>query len=252
LPKLVKSESLILRRFRHGDSSLIIHVFTREFGRIPFIAKGARSGGKRPPVPLVPIVSLETIWAPSVKSELQLLREWSLIDSFGEIHKDFEKLAWAQAALEILGRVLTGEEEHKRLFDETLRYFSALGTTSNRYENLLHRFKLRTLSETGYQINLEIPDSMKGTGRFVPSEGKIVESSSDSRGIIVHQGTWRILSALAKTDYNEITRLSISKSMSDEIKKVLDAAFYSAYEKWKPLESLAMLHPLNLPNMGKD
>ncbi|HEX05219.1 MAG TPA: DNA repair protein RecO, partial [Bacteroidetes bacterium] len=99
--KLTKSNALILRRIRHGDSSLIIHAFTRDHGRIPFIAKGARSGGKRSPVPLIPVVELEFIWSTSTRSELQLLREWSLVDGLGDLHKDFTKLAWAQAAIEV-------------------------------------------------------------------------------------------------------------------------------------------------------
>lgn len=243
MPKLVKNEALILRRFRHGDSSLIIHAFTRENGKVPFIAKGARAGGKKPPVPLVPIVLLEMIWAPSTKSELQLLREWSLLESFGPIHKDFEKMAWAQAALEILGRTLIPNEPHETLFDEILDFFEVLGHVDNRYENLLLRFKLKTLKETGYEIDFSETDKIKTNCHFIPSEGRFIESKSSNYGIVVQAGTLRSLSAISKTPYSEINRLRLSGNLSKEINTVLNAAFRNAFDRWRDLESLKLLDP---------
>ena len=86
---MIRSEALILKRIRHGETSLIVHAFTREHGRISFIAKGARSGGKRAVVPLVPVVLLELIWKQSSKSEIQVLREVSLVNGFGIIPRPF-------------------------------------------------------------------------------------------------------------------------------------------------------------------
>lgn len=250
MPKLIKSDALLLRRFRQGDTSLVLHAFTRENGRVPFIAKGARSGGRKPPVPLVPVVLLELIWAPSTKSELQLLREWSLVDGFGSLHQDFEKLAWAQAALETLGRTLTGEEPHEALFDDTLAYFRALAEAGGRFENLFHRFRLKALQELGYELNLDIPQNAGGVGRFLPGRGAVRFGGGDT-GIPVHLGTLKILAALAKAKYDEVHRLRLTAEASTEIGMVLDAAFRDAFERWRPLSSLKLLAPADSPGEGK-
>ena len=245
MPKLIKSEALILRRFRQGDTSLVLHAFTRESGRIPFIAKGARAGGRKPPVPLVPVVLLELIWAPSTKSELQLLREWSLVDGFGNIHADFERMAWAQAALETLGRTLIGEEEHASLFDMTLQYLKALGATEGRYENLFHRFRLRTLGELGYELNLELPRNATGTGRFRPEEGSL-HFDRDQDGFPVNLGAWKSLAMLAKGGWGEAVRLRLSPGISKEIGQILDISYRHAFDRWKPLASLGLLDPVEI------
>ncbi|MCB2200663.1 DNA repair protein RecO [bacterium] len=242
MPKLLKSEALILRRFRQGDTSLVLHAFTREAGRIPFIAKGARAGGKKPPVPLVPVVLLELIWAPSTKSELQLLREWSLVDGFGALHGDFDRLAWAQAALETLGRTLTGEEAHASLFDMTLDYLRALGGTKGRYENLFHRFRLRTLQELGYELNLELPKNATGVGRFRPLDGAL-HFDHHQDGIPVNLGAWKSLAILNRGGWDETVRLKLNPSISNEIGQILDVAYRHAFDRWKPLASLRLLEP---------
>lgn len=242
MPKLLKSEALILRRFRQGDTSLVLHAFTRESGRIPFIAKGARAGGRKPPVPLVPVVLLELIWAPSTKSELQLLREWSLVDGFGNVHKDFDRLAWAQAALETLGRTLTGEEAHASLFDTTLDYMRALGATNVRYENLFHRFRLRALRELGYELNLELPKNATGVGRFRPLDGAL-HFDHNQDGIPVNLGAWKSLAILNRGGWDEAVRLKLNPGISKEIGQILDVAYRYAFDRWRPLASLRLLEP---------
>ncbi|MBS1261170.1 MAG: DNA repair protein RecO [Calditrichaeota bacterium] len=247
MPKLIKSDALILKRIRHGDTSLIVHAFTRDFGRVPFIAKGARSGGKKPPVPLIPVVVLEFVWSPSTRSELQLLREWSLVDGFGAIHRDYVKLAWAQAAVEVLARTLSGEEEHERLFEITLAYLRALGDTSDRFENLFILFRLHALRELGYELSLSIREDERGAVFYVPGRG-IVPGTPSGRapagGIRIQPGTWKSLGALAKHGFSGAGRFRLQKNARAEVERVLDAAYRHAFDRWGKLESLKLLAPM--------
>jgi DNA repair protein RecO len=242
---LVKSEALILRRFRHGETSLVLHAFTRSAGRVPFIAKGARAGGRKPPVPLVPAVLLELIWKPSARSELQLLREWSLLDGFGTIHREFEKLAWTQAGLEVLGRTLTGEQPHEELFDNTLEYIRAVENAAGRYETLLQRLRLLVLRELGYELDLTVPEGGTGVGRFVPGRGCWVEGTGDGVGLPVHLGSWKLLASLATSPWDQVKRVRPGREASQEIEKILDAAYRHAFDQWTPLESLKLLAPIH-------
>jgi DNA repair protein RecO (recombination protein O) len=246
LPKLVKSNALILKRIRHGDTSLILHAFTSEYGRVPFIAKGARSGGKRPPVPLIPVVELEFVWAPSTRSELQLLREWSLVDGLGNVHSDFTKLAWAQAAIEVLGRTLSGEEEHRDLFDLTLAYLEALGTIGDRYENLFILYRLLALRELGYELTLEGVDATAGKLLFVPGRGFIRGSDTDrsrEAGLVVSPGSLKSLELFTRQGFEGAARLRLTRDARDEIERLLNAAYRHSFDRWGQLESLKLLQP---------
>jgi DNA repair protein RecO len=237
---LNKSESLILRRFRQGESSLVVHAFTRENGRIPFIAKGARSGGKRAQVPLIPVVLLELIWKTSNRSELQLLREASLVNGYGDIHSNFEKLAWAQAAIETLGRTLTGEEANIDLFDLTKKYLEEIENNSTRFADLFQYFRLSLLREMGFEINLEIPEINGNIVYFQSVNGRAYPEKRVG-GIRIHLGSWKYLNKLGKSKISEIKRLRISPDASREIDLILDAAYRQAFERWKPMQSLKLI-----------
>ncbi|MCB2211978.1 DNA repair protein RecO [bacterium] len=250
MPKLHKSNALILKRIRHGDTSLILHAFTRDHGRVPFIAKGARSGGKRPPVPLVPVVELEFIWATSTRSELQLLREWSLVDGFGPVHADFTRLAWAQAGIEVLGRTLSGEEEHRDLFDLTLTYLHALGEASARYENLFILFRLLALRELGYELSVDANSDSTQPLVFIPGQGLIsakqVDSSRD-KGMRIAPGSIKSLEMLLKQGFDNATRFKLTRDAHEEIDRLLNAAYRFSFDRWGKLESLKLLTPYTEP-----
>lgn len=241
---LNKSEALILRRFRHGDTSLVLHAFTRTGGRVPFIAKGARSGGRKPPVPLVPAVLLEFIWKTSTKSELQLLREWSLLDGYGAIHNNFKKLAWTQAGLEVLGRTMHGEQEHQELFDASLEYIESVRDAKGRYLLLLEKFRMITLRELGFALDLTVPEGA-GHYRFNPSSGNLVARSGERDGLDVSLGAWKTLAALDRTPFSEVHRLKPGRDAERQMTVILDSAYRHAFERWQPLESLKLLNPLD-------
>ncbi len=243
-----KSEGLVLRRFPHGDSSLIAHVFTRSHGRVHFMAKGARAGGKRTPTPLIPVALLELIWKPSTKSELQLLREVSLEDGYGLIHQDLERLAWAQAALETLARTLTGQEPHEGLFTVTLGYLKALTAPKPAFEKLFYRFQLRVLKELGYALDLSTPEGDSPQLLFIANKGKAIPIGRQEVTSLKHTGQapiraghWKTLQVLDGNDPDSYARLIVPPDAQREIERVLHTAFEQAFDRWKPLESLRLI-----------
>jgi len=239
---LIKSEALILRRFRHGETSLVVHVFTKEHGRVPFIAKGARAGGKRSSVPLVPLVLLEVLWKQSTRSEMQLIREVSLIDGFGTLHNDLDRMAWGQAAIETLGRTLTGAEPHKTLFDATVDYLTTLTEINDKHDNLFSQFRLMVLRELGYAINMDIPENPGTTLHFIPSQGKVTKQNNTGEfAVPVHMGSWKLLSILNEKSFDDAKRLKIPLQAAKEIEKVLDSIYRHAFDSWKPLQSLKLI-----------
>ncbi len=223
-------------------------MFTREQGRVHFLAKGARSGGKRAPTPLIPVALLEVIWKPSTKSELQLLREVSLLDGFGAIHQDLDRLAWAQAALETLARTLNGQEPHEALFTMTVGYLKALAAPDANMEKLFYRFQLRVLKELGYAMDLSLPEGRASHLMFLAGHGKVVGvhpqdvSTIKRRGqVLIRPGHWMMLQALGGDQGDAFKRLKLTQDAKREIETVMQAAYQHAFDHWKPLESLKLI-----------
>ena len=72
--------ALVLRRFRYGESSLVLQVLTEGRGRVHLIARGAYRPGSRYYAVLDLFDTLELTWSHQPGRELQNLREGTLID----------------------------------------------------------------------------------------------------------------------------------------------------------------------------
>jgi DNA repair protein RecO (recombination protein O) len=140
----------VLHSYPYQETSLIIEVFTREFGRVAMVAKGA----KRPHSPLrsvlMPFHALTMDW--SGRSDLKTLRTAEWRGAF--------RLLSGRALIcgfylnELLLKLLHRDDPHDALFDayeQTLRALLDGGDLAV----VLRCFEKRLLSELGYALMLD-------------------------------------------------------------------------------------------------
>ena len=140
----------VLHNYPYQETSLIVELFTREFGRIGVVAKGA----KRPHSPLrsvlMPFHALTLDW--SGKSELKTLRTAEWRGAF--------RLLKGRALIcgfylnELLLKLLHRDDSHDALFDVYEQTLLALQTGEN-HAVVLRGFEKRLLSELGYALVLD-------------------------------------------------------------------------------------------------
>lgn len=115
---LQQTKGIVLHNIKYGDSSIIVHIYTREFGRQSYMVNGVRS--KRSKFhynnfqPLT-ILNLQVDHKPT--RELQRLRELNISHPFHHIHTDIVKNSIALFVGEVLYRSLNDVESNHPLFD---------------------------------------------------------------------------------------------------------------------------------------
>jgi DNA repair protein RecO (recombination protein O) len=139
----------ILHSYPYSETSLLVEAFTREHGRVPLIAKGA----KRP----------QSAWRGVLLAFQPLLLSWS---GKGDV-KTLTGAEW-QGGLpmlsgkalacgfylnELLLKLLAREDAHPGLFDTYRSALDGLAGTADRAA-CLRRFELRLLRELGYGLSL--------------------------------------------------------------------------------------------------
>lgn len=101
---MIKSRAIVLHRFAYSDSSWIVKALTEECGIISFIVKG----GKRKESPfkgaLDPLALSEVVFRQNPNTELQFIKEATLLDWHKNIREDLLTLAKAQVMAEMLLR----------------------------------------------------------------------------------------------------------------------------------------------------
>ena len=141
------------RDFR--DSSRLLDVFSRDYGRVSLVAKGARSPRSKLQGILQPFSPLIISW--SGKGEVQTLTAAEAVKS--TINLSGKQVMSAYYINELLQRFITFHDPHPELFSI---YQNALESFLIDEEELVLRvFEKHLLTEIGYGLNLEI-DSETG------------------------------------------------------------------------------------------
>ena len=140
----------VLHTYPFKETSLVVELLTRDFGRLAAVAKGARRPRSAMRGMLQSFQPLISAW--SGKSELRNLHsmEWGE----GLLLLQGEALMCGFYLNELLLRLLPREDAHEALFDyygQTLRTL-ALGKD---HGATLRRFELKLLQEMGYAVPLE-------------------------------------------------------------------------------------------------
>ena len=142
--------AFILHTYPYRETSLVAEVFTRNFGRLPLLAKGA----KRPSSALRGLLRafqpLQLSWGG--KSELRILHkaEWQ----GGLAPLQGTSLICGFYLNELLMRLLHRNDPHEQLFEYYQDTLAALSTSTD-YMAILRAFEQRLLQEIGYALTLD-------------------------------------------------------------------------------------------------
>ena len=150
---MIKTRAIVLHRFPYSDSSWIVKVLAEESGIVSFIVKG----GKRKDSPfkgaLDPLALSEIVYRENPNTELQFLKEASIIEWHPHLRENLLDSAKAQVMTEIVLRYAPAGvplEGEFALLENALREFDTAGSTSG----VFARWLLDTCDLWGYQLDL--------------------------------------------------------------------------------------------------
>ncbi len=143
-----------LHRRAHGNTSLLVDIFSLNHGRFPAIAKGARAAKRGASGLLQPFSPLQIDW--SGNGEVKTLRRFEVAGEAASSHIALHgaRLYCGFYINELLARLLPRDDPHAWLFgfyQQTLVALSGDGDV----ELALRRFELALLDQLGHRLNLE-------------------------------------------------------------------------------------------------
>ncbi len=156
-------QALILRRFRYGETSLLVHALTPHFGRIAVVAKGAyrlRSGYFGV---LDLFDTLELSWRAS--GELGTLSKARIVNRRRALSSDLGRYRAALSGLELTGLGARDDFAEPALFAELQSFLDLLHTCTLDPELCLIAFDLAWLAQAGLSPSFENCASCGRTSR---------------------------------------------------------------------------------------
>ena len=249
---LAQCEGVVLKTYPLGETSRIVVAFTREHGLVRMVAKGARKSPSRFGYALEPLSRSRFVLYLKPDRDLQLLSQADTLRAYGNELPDLARLAHAQAAVELIDRLVWGEEPHGELFDLLL---TALDSTVQAPLAALAAvtlaFELQLASLLGYRPRLDACVTcnapLSPRRLFSPARGGMLcdRCAAGEAGTIILSadalaGLTLLLSrpVAEAGEYLELRR-------AGEIHKVVEAFLRHHFQRFDGLRSLEMLRSLD-------
>lgn len=224
-----KTPAVVIRMADFSESSRVLTLFTREFGKVSVIAKGAKrlKGPFEAALDLLTVCNIVFIRKSS--SGLDILTEAQLVKRFKSNSKDLGPLYAGYYAAELLAGLTEEYDPHPALFDEAvaaLERFSSEGSLAL----AVLRFELVILREIG-QLPIfdgcavcgELPQPRGSYAFHVGRGGMICEACEPHEGETgrIHAGTLAVVRCLLSETEGAWKRIVISPQQLRELRSVL-------------------------------
>ncbi len=222
-----KALALVIRASDWSETSRIVTLWTREFGRVRALAKGGRRLKSSFDTALDLLTLCSIVLLRKSSGSLDLLTEAQVVERYPNVLRELPALHAAYYVAELLGDLTQDYDPHPALFDEVRATLRDLGTPATTTGPRLARFELVLLRELGYCPSLDACAVCSGTIGdvlvFSPSAGGMVcgkcqATQRERRGLSPR--AWQALRALGEA--GESWRHVADPTVRREVRQLLN------------------------------
>jgi len=245
-----KTPAVALYSLDFAEWDKLVTFFTRDFGKVKGIAKGAKRSRKRFGSGLEPLTYSTLSFFEKERTNLVRLNHCDIIESYPGIHDDVLKVGYASYLGELINEMTAEREANRELFKLFISFLYLLNKPFFR-EEFIRIFELRLLTLSGYQPELRkcVICRREVSGdrghRFSLHRGGLIcsdcfKGSPDYPSL--SGGTIKLLQRAQTIELEKVTRLFFSPQSLEESRRILTR--FIEYHLEKPLKSLRVLEHL--------
>ena len=218
--RVLNEPGYLLHQRAYSETSLLLDVFSRNYGRMALIAKGVKRKRARTRGIVVPFQPLIVAW--SGKGEVKTMTNAESLALRKKIQG--QRLFCGYYINELIIRMLHRNDPHEILFGAYEFALEGLVQESD-LERTLRIFEKRLLQELGYGLHLST-DSLTGDAivpsaryRYVAELGPVIDNNEDHMGIVLHGESLQALhdeedfSALHRRELKRLTRAALDRHL---------------------------------------
>jgi DNA repair protein RecO (recombination protein O) len=230
-----KTEAIVIRLADFSETSRVVTLFTRDWGKISAIAKGGRRLKGPFEAALDLLTACRIVFIRKASSSLDILTEAQLISRFRPKSRELGPLYSGYYVAELLATLTEEYDPHPVLFDQALDTLRQLSEADD-FRIPLLRFELVTLREIGqlpaFDACLVCGNPVQAAGPFAfwVSQGGLICGKCDKREfsqLRIQAGTVMVLNRLTG-EQAASGRLSVSPQQLQEIRHIVTSAISHA------------------------
>jgi DNA repair protein RecO (recombination protein O) len=243
-----KTEAILLRSLDYGESDRIVTFYTRDYGKLRGIAKGARRSRRRFANALELFCCSQIVFSRKGRDGLALVEESRVHHLFEQIRQDLEKTMMASYLIDLTDQFTLEDKKSEELFNLLYDFLNHI-ETGNATEPLLRFFEIRLLKCVGYQpvldrcVTCQAPLNGANVYQFNARAGGIRCSGCHRAGeaaLPCSTGTLKTLLMGQDVDLSRMSRLLMSEQSALESRQIM--LHFIRHLLGKELKSLQVFH----------
>ena len=218
--RILNEPGYLLHQRAYSETSLLLDVFSRNYGRMTLVAKGVKRKKSRTRGILVPFQPLVIAW--SGRGEVKTMTSAESLVQRKKLQG--ERLFCGYYINELILRMLHRYDPHETLFGV---YESALEGLVREIdlERTLRIFEKRLLQGLGYGLHLST-DTLTGGAidpsaryRYVAEMGPVLDNGGEHKGVVLHGESLQALndegdfSTLHRRELKRLTRAALDRHL---------------------------------------
>src|SRR5262249_14521105 len=227
-----KTAAIVIRLADFSESSRVVTLFTRNFGKVAALAKGAKRLKGPFAAALDLLAACEIVFIRKASSGLDILTEAKLEQRFRPRPGNLGSLYGGYYVAELLDSLSEEYDPHPLLFDEAVLALTRLASETSLDTSVL-RFELVILREIGQLPALAAciacgePVGSASRYGFQPSQGGLICQScfgEEAPRYLVTPGAAAAMCKLAGMSSSALGKLAVSPAQMREMRSVVNAA----------------------------
>lgn len=250
---IVETDAVVLRSIDYGDTSKIVTLYTKRYGKIKVIAKGVRSQRNKFGSSLETMTVSSVVLYKKEHRDLHLLSKSEIRTPLKRIQDDTDRLFTALALVELVNMVMHDEEENSAVFAMLTDALQTIDESTRNHINVLLSFMLKMFAQFGFGIGLNDCSVCRKTltGGGLPfvylrlSDGTLICPDCSGRGKMSGvRFDGGILTSLQYLNHSAITKapiLTIDRSKIGEVMTIVQSYLHYHSDGSRTLKSLSLL-----------
>jgi DNA repair protein RecO (recombination protein O) len=233
---IVTTEAVVLRAMKYRESSKILTLYTRAFGKLSAIAKGARGAKTRFGGALEPMTYVSAVIYKKENRDLHLLSQCDVLSSFHRLSERLEMMSAALSAVELVSSMTHSEEKNEVLFQTLVKTLQVMNRATKNGASALYLFEVRLLDILGFRPDFQAccQCSVPVIGGRTPGEaashlklgyGGILCTSCSTKELgycVLSLPSVKVLQRLQNiADIESVTNMSLSSKVQSEVGEAL-------------------------------
>lgn len=232
-----QTPAIVLKKFDFRETSLIVHFYTRDFGKLSGILKGIR----KEPAKFASTVELfsynDIVFYKSRNSSLHLVSQCDLKDNYTLVRQNMFKIGAASLIIELIDILMHEEDKNEEIFNLGLVTLKELEMTDNP-EKIMTIFKIKILALSGFKPNFD---------SCVSCNSKVIDQTKFSLklgGLLcmrcygkdfntrsIFRGTIASILHIQRNDFKTNLNLGLNPQIKKELELILNAFLRFHLEK---------------------